>query len=56
MFLDFHYMNRSEPDSNDVLFVRGDDTKPWVRLYDLFANREMRERITMFGNEFISKN
>lgn len=39
VFLDFHYMNRSEPDSNDVLFVRGDDTKPWVRLYDLFANR-----------------
>ncbi len=39
LLLDFTYLNRSEPDSNDLVFVRGDDAKPWVRLYDLFANR-----------------
>lgn len=39
IFLDFYYMNRAEPDSNDIVFARGDDTKPWVRVYDLFENR-----------------
>lgn len=39
VFLEFNYMNRAEPDSNDLVFARGDDTKPWIRIYDLFSNR-----------------
>lgn len=39
IFFDFSYMNRGETDSNDVVFARGDDTKPWVRIYDLYANK-----------------
>jgi len=39
IYLDFSYMNRAEADSNDILFARGDDTKPWVRVYDLFTER-----------------
>ena len=39
IFLEFSYMNRNEPDSNDILFARGDDTKPWIPIYDLFKNR-----------------
>lgn len=39
VFLEFNYMNRAEPDSNDIIFARGDDTKPWIRIFDLFANR-----------------
>ena len=39
VFLDFSYMNRAEPDSNDILYARGDDSKPWVRIYDLFTNK-----------------
>lgn len=40
IFLDFSYMNRAEPDSNDILYARGDETKPWIRIYDLFTNRD----------------
>lgn len=39
VFLDFSYMNRSEPDSNDIIYARGDDSKPWIRIYDLFTNK-----------------
>jgi hypothetical protein len=39
IYLDFSYMNRAEADSNDILYARGDDTKPWVRVYDLFTER-----------------
>lgn len=39
VFLDFNYMNHAEPDSNDLVFARGDDTKPWIRIYDLYANK-----------------
>ncbi|HOY42517.1 MAG TPA: S8 family serine peptidase, partial [Chitinophagales bacterium] len=39
VFLEFNYMSRAEPDSNDIIFARGDDTKPWVRVFDLFANK-----------------
>lgn len=39
VFLDFNYMNHAESDSNDLVFARGDDTKPWIRIYDLYSNR-----------------
>ncbi|MCC6584298.1 MAG: S8 family peptidase [Chitinophagales bacterium] len=39
VFLDFSFINHSEADSNDLIYARGNDTKPWVRIYDLYANR-----------------
>lgn len=39
IYLDFSYMNRAESDSNDILYARGSDTKPWVRVYDLYTER-----------------
>ena len=39
LFFDFNYMNRSEPDGNDTIFARGDDTKPWIPIYNLFENK-----------------
>ncbi len=40
IFLDFNYMSRNEPDGIDSVYARGDDTKPWIFLYDLYANKE----------------
>jgi hypothetical protein len=39
IFLDFSYLNRAETDSNNIIFARGDDTKPWVQIFDLYKNR-----------------
>lgn len=39
VFLDFNYLSRGESDAYDSLFVRGNDNRPWVFLYDLYLNR-----------------
>lgn len=39
VFMDFNYMNRSEPDSNDAIYARGADFLSWKKIYDLYANR-----------------
>lgn len=38
--LDFRYKNHGEfQDSADKVWIRGDDTKPWIKVYDLYANQ-----------------
>lgn len=39
IYFDFYYMNRGETDTANYIFARGDDTKPWVNIIDLYANR-----------------
>ena len=39
--LDFEYKNHGElQDSADKVWIRGDDTKPWIKVYDLYANQD----------------
>jgi hypothetical protein len=38
--LDFVYKNHSQgPDNANKVWIRGDDTKPWIEVYDLYANQ-----------------
>ncbi|MDB5227292.1 MAG: hypothetical protein JWN78_1485, partial [Bacteroidota bacterium] len=39
VFLDFSYLSRGESDARDTLFARGSDIKPWIPIYDLYANK-----------------
>ncbi len=38
--LDFVYKNHGQgPDNANKVWIRGDDTKPWIEVYDLYANQ-----------------
>ena len=38
--LDFRYKNHGEfQDSADKVWIRGSDTQPWIKVYDLYANQ-----------------
>ncbi|MBS1920299.1 MAG: S8 family serine peptidase [Bacteroidetes bacterium] len=38
--LDFHYKNHGElQDSANKVWIRGNDTQPWIKVYDLYANQ-----------------
>ncbi|MFI5133000.1 MAG: S8 family serine peptidase [Chitinophagales bacterium] len=38
--LDFRFKNHGETqDSANKVWIRGDDTKPWIKVYDLYANQ-----------------
>jgi hypothetical protein len=38
--LDFVYKNHVQgPDGANKVWIRGDDTKPWIQVYDLYANQ-----------------
>src|SRR4029079_10373317 len=38
--LDFQYKQHSEaPDNANNVWIRGDDQKPWIQVYDLYANQ-----------------
>jgi hypothetical protein len=38
--LDFVYKNHTQgPDGANKVWIRGDDTKPWIEVYDLYANQ-----------------
>lgn len=39
IFMDFAYMHRGEKNDGDKIYIRGNDTAPWIEIYDLFANR-----------------
>jgi hypothetical protein len=38
--LDFYYKNHTQgPDNANFVWIRGDDSKPWISVYDLYANQ-----------------
>jgi len=38
IYMDLNYMNRGETDGSDVFYVRSNDTKPWIPVFDLLPN------------------
>ncbi len=66
--LDFRYKNHAQnPNAANKVWIRGNDTQPWIQVYDLFANQnaadgsyklstsiELTDSLQAYGQDFSS--